>query len=547
MTTAPPFGLGKPTVLDATLRVGRILSGTTEALDDRLTPIAPNDTYTPTGRILGYGSWGSVREYVDPSGQKWAIKAFDPDADAKPKMSHRNLTAEAIMRKEVIPLTAAQKNVVPRIIIKGTNGEIYVGMPVFDFLTKTIKDSESVIVDLEQAIKLASGIATGLEYIHTILRKEHGDLALKNIAVDEFGNPMISDFGTASCVSIDKCSSDARDNVGHPYVRAPEVYHEGRRPSRQSDVWSFGSLVYKLFTGNYVFQKETDENPNFLAKISAEEYDVLLEQKVKAVPRQFRKLVGKCLQFYGHNRYFDGSVLNEQLKAIVENRTGWNVVKQKIKQFTLPVVLGTLIAGASAYAIATHEPQKLNLPKTMIQGELYLPQKPAEEVIRFKHEQNLELPVPMVGMNINVDDRTIKLCTDNRVVATLTKSYYLAAHSLGGYYFTPSKAMSEINGAYTAMHPGGAGRGGPPDTMTAIRAIEFGLAQAANSDGSVDLEDAVTIARIGPKLFHEARLAAKSSNFKDYIDAKDGARSIIPKAEREFLKHWLAQTQKLIY
>ena len=98
-------------------------------------------------------------------------------------------------------------------------------------------------------LKYLQDIAKGLGEMHST-KRVHGDLKPDNIAVD--GNKLLlTDLGTATNANFGWTVSAPRDNMGFLYVRAPECFVPESHPTTSSDVYSWGSLAYKLFSGEY--------------------------------------------------------------------------------------------------------------------------------------------------------------------------------------------------------------------------------------------------------------------------------------------------------
>ena len=99
-------------------------------------------------------------------------------------------------------------------------------------------------------IKIASGVANGLEYLHDqadppiIFR----DLKSSNILLDEDFNPKLSDFGLAKLgPGGDKSPLPSRVMGTYGYS-APE-YTRGGQLTSKSDIYSFGVVMLELITG----------------------------------------------------------------------------------------------------------------------------------------------------------------------------------------------------------------------------------------------------------------------------------------------------------
>lgn len=83
---------------------------------------------------------------------------------------------------------------------------------------------------LEDKINLIYEISVALYQLHSF-NKEHGNLKLENILLNQSKNIILSDFGQAYFNELSR------------YL-APE-----KRMSLESDVWSLGLIIYFIFTG----------------------------------------------------------------------------------------------------------------------------------------------------------------------------------------------------------------------------------------------------------------------------------------------------------
>ncbi|MBA0767094.1 hypothetical protein Gotri_016047, partial [Gossypium trilobum] len=104
----------------------------------------------------------------------------------------------------------------------------------------------------EELLKIAIGIARGLEYLHRgcNTRILHLDIKPHNILLDEKFLPKIADFGLSKlCTTKDSIVSmlEARGTIG--YI-APEVFCRNvGGVSHKSDVYSYGMMILEMVGG----------------------------------------------------------------------------------------------------------------------------------------------------------------------------------------------------------------------------------------------------------------------------------------------------------
>ncbi|RJQ17100.1 serine/threonine protein kinase [Candidatus Woesearchaeota archaeon] len=488
--------------------------------------------------FIGRGSWGQVwkaRRITD--GSTWALKVLDLTPEAEKQLAHRGLTVQAVWDKESLGGYTTTHTHLTHGFIDIDNGMQFLAEEYVNrFLSDYLRGHN--IPDLNETVKIAEGIVSGLSILHKKVKRVHGDLKPDNIGYTHDGIVKLTDFGTSTIARY--IDNTVRDNMGCLYTRAPECFREGSHPTERSDVWSFGSLLYRLFTGKYIFQDELDnakDPARFYEQMDADIAQKVIKQKLQHVPKKFRNLLKRSLQYQSHERYADAEALQTDLDKVIEmldsKKAAWNYTKRAL----LPT-MGALAFGTLMYLAATHEPSKIEMPKVELVGPASdITTEPALEFTR----EYIELPraVPQE------DNGTARIVTNNKYVAYLMNTYMKTANQLDIQEIVTEEQF-KLYMAYTT----------PEERQMTVRdyhpvakAIEVALNKSQMVDGKIDLEDFCTIARVGENQWNQTRKAANSFEFGNYINAQRFAGNgnfnypIIPEKEQEFIKTWLAHIE----
>ena len=114
-------------------------------------------------------------------------------------------------------------------------------------------------LSMEQRLKLAYETALGMNWLHTICGMIHRDLKPANILVDEHMVAHITDFGFTEMLR-GKVNRDSGRAYGTVLYMAPEVMRR-KEFDFSADVYSFGIVMYELFTGRTPFEQYSDTVP----------------------------------------------------------------------------------------------------------------------------------------------------------------------------------------------------------------------------------------------------------------------------------------------
>lgn len=508
-----------------------------------------NKRYDIIEKIPKRGCWGEAYRIKDNvTGSRIVAKDFNLTQVAKKQLLERNLTLTDVIKNEYTELRTPD-GVVPTWIEQGKNGKLFLIMPEYEKDFEQVLEKETISkpldkFDLEKILKWSSNILSDISNYNKEYKKAHCDIKPDNFFVDKNGKLWLGDSGTSTGTS-DTNSEDLRSNMGFIYTRAPENFYLDAKPTISSDVWSTGSLLYRLFTGKYLLQDELDNSKDpglFITNLDKDIYSTMLKQKLKDVPKEFRPFFKKCLaiETRGPKKRFESTIeMKTEWESVVKNLNPYEFYKSQFKKLAVPI-LG--VGGALAligYA-SKMEPTKTSIPESYIQINLDVPQMPNEHLI-FNRDT-----IPMYKAIPNTPHLTyanLKSITDNAYVAHFVKAYDAALSERGITKLkdTYTDAQAETYMQYTSsdqrMYDS------KQELSIITKSLEVAMSKSVSDKGTIDLEDVFAIARVGENKVNLARRLSKSFDFKDYSCAKtsDG-EYVIPLKEQQFIVGCLQYT-----
>ena len=195
--------------------------------------------------LLGKGGMGEVYRAEDLKlRQPVALKFLTRNVADDPRRLERFLNEVRVARQVSHP------NVCRVYDIGEVDGEHFISMEYVDG-----EDLASLIrrigrLPKEKAVQLSRQLCAGLAAAHE-KGVIHCDLKPHNVMIDGQGKVRIADFGLAGLVG------DVSGAVGGtPAYMAPEQI-DGEAPTRKSDLFSLGLVLYEMFTGKPAFDAKT--------------------------------------------------------------------------------------------------------------------------------------------------------------------------------------------------------------------------------------------------------------------------------------------------
>jgi serine/threonine protein kinase len=247
-------------------------------------------------KILGQGSFGEV--WLATRQTKFITTKVAIKLPNSEQIDSEAIKQEAILWEQA----SGHPNVLPIIEADEYEGQILI---VSEYAADgTLGDllSKRGFLPVKKAIEISIGILNGLEFLHS-RQIIHRDIKPANILLQ--GNiPRLTDFGLSRAISGNSLSMSISVN-GTPYYMSPEAFN--RKRNRQTDIWSFGVVLYKMLTGKMPFQG------NDVAEIYASVFTKEAAPMSAHIPLAVQEIVFKCLKKNPLERYQDVVEIREDL------------------------------------------------------------------------------------------------------------------------------------------------------------------------------------------------------------------------------------------
>jgi serine/threonine-protein kinase len=212
------------------------------SVPDRLAA-ALADRYT-IERELGAGGMATVYLAQDlKHDRKVALKVLKPELTAV-------LGAERFVQEIKTTASLQHPNILPLFDSGEAEGFLYYVMPFINGETLRDKLDHEKQLGVEEAVKIATEVADALDSAH---RQDviHRDIKPENILLYD-GRPMVADFGIALAVSAAAGGqmTETGLSLGTPHYMSPEQATAERDVTNRSDIYSLGSMLYEMLTGD---------------------------------------------------------------------------------------------------------------------------------------------------------------------------------------------------------------------------------------------------------------------------------------------------------
>lgn len=264
----------------------------------------------PTGEVLGEGQFGQVYKALWNKATPVAVKEMKHDCMNMMEFHREAETMQRLRHPRLVKLYGLCTKPVGEPLL------IITEFVPHGSLREHLRDHNrrGTPHDLSTLLSMAEMIISGMSYLEGE-KVIHRDLAARNILVGNDLQVKIADFGLARFIKDDFYLR--RSNVKFPVKwTAPEALINNLYTSK-SDVWSFGILLYEIFTygGN--------PYPGVSGK---EARDLIQDGKVNRQPREcpddVYSVMTACWKMNPHER-----------PSFIELRTMVNTIKERVRAF----------------------------------------------------------------------------------------------------------------------------------------------------------------------------------------------------------------------
>jgi Tol biopolymer transport system component len=262
-------------------------------------------------RELGQGGMATVYLAQDlKHDRKVALKVLKPELAAvigAERFVVEIKTTAALQHPHILPLFDSGE------AGKRESGEgvfLYYVMPYIEGETLRTKLDRETQLSIDEAVRIASAVADALDYAH-----RHGvihrDIKPENILLHD-GRPMVADFGIALALSAAAGGrmTETGMSLGTPHYMSPEQATAEKEITARSDVYSLGSVLYEMLTGNPPHTGASAQQ--IIMKIVTDTARPVTELR-KSVPVNVAAAVAKSLEKLPADRFESAKAFAEAL------------------------------------------------------------------------------------------------------------------------------------------------------------------------------------------------------------------------------------------
>ncbi len=216
-------------------------------------------------------------------------------------LKHDRKVAIKVLKPELAAVLGAERFVQEPLFDSGeTDGFLYYVMPYLQGETIREKLSRETQFGIDEAVRLTAEVADALDHAHR-QGVIHRDIKPENILLYD-GRAMVMDFGIALAVSAAAGGrmTETGLSLGTPHYMSPEQATAEKDLTARSDVYSLGSVLYEMLTGNPPHVGASAQQ--IIMKIVTEEAAPVTQLR-KSVPANVATATAKALEKLPADRF----------------------------------------------------------------------------------------------------------------------------------------------------------------------------------------------------------------------------------------------------
>ena len=290
-------------------------------------------------QLLGEGGMSYVYKAVDKQLQRTvAIKTLKPNYVEQEKF------VERFKREAQTAANLNHPNIV-QIFDWGIGDEPFFVMEYIEGNTLTSIIANKRTISMNDILFIGAQVSSGLQAAHS-KGLVHRDIKPGNIMITPEGKVKVTDFGIVSLQNEESDITKTGSILGTASYISPEQA-QGKPVSKESDLYSLGTVLYELISGRPPFEGDT---PIATATKHITDKPEKLSTYRANIPKGIENAVLKLLHKYPKDRFKNAEDLRAvllqqktQLQAIQTQENLVDLTSPKIKyRFTLPALVISL-------------------------------------------------------------------------------------------------------------------------------------------------------------------------------------------------------------
>jgi len=299
------------------LALEEVVAGHTKTLQIPVKDLIKGTTFAGRYQIiqeLGRGGMGVVYKAHDTKLKRTVALKFLPQ-----ELTHISELKERFMREAQAAAALDHPHICTVYEFDEGEEKTFISMAYIEGQSLK-KKIESGPLELDEAIRIAIQTAEGLQEAHN-KGVVHRDIKSANIMVDERNQAKIMDFGLARVTGTTMVTQEGMI-MGTIAYMSPEQAR-GEVVDHRTDIWSFGVVLYEMFSGQLPFKGEHDQAVVY--SILNEKPKPLTDMRSE-IPMSIEQVIDKAMEKDLDNRYQNIDELLDDLKSISEG-----IVPEEIK------------------------------------------------------------------------------------------------------------------------------------------------------------------------------------------------------------------------